>query len=1010
MTRQELATWIRAQVNSTQPDDRLVDQYLQSHPDVKVDDGQSTGRGFALLPTAIRLVPSVAGSMLGAIGGPPGEVAGSAIGTGVGEAAAQLYEFLSGGEKFRPGEIAAATATGAIPFGKAGGLLKTMAKSAGIGAASSALQDVVGHDEAPDLTKMAQSALLGAGLGAGGAMVSKGVSKVFAPAAAAHPPETIRIGPVSREPVQMPLPAIESGTIAQRVPPTVEGTPGLRQVNPTPGFDYPGMRDRSPSELRSFKSVKAFPEDQRENFLELLDQSNKQRRGVQPIARMEAAASNRVVPLDMLRPGSTMGAEDIIAHRNAWTSITDEIKQLEPRIAEGTASPADLLAYQQKLDHAKAIGLNWVGATSEAARVMRVQQEQASKVALMDSEKLATLMESPKYKDDLAQLAKDRLATNGDPAKELELFLKNRRPGAMKYTQAYLYNSILSGLKTPLRATLGDTFNVISNLASHPFAVGADVVRHMVTGAPREMRMNELPHQVYGTFAAFPDAIKEALFVLKNGYSLKNVHAFVENGVDAIDHIATELPGGYVTNFPVRNLMAENAFMYELAYKQELHGAAYAKAVAEGAKSPGQIRESMVRLLTGDGETSKGLFDQADKYARKTILQDPAGPILSAFLNLKGQMPGWAQTALTFIAPVVRTPGKVLQRGFEMSPVGFAMKGAQAGGREGAQALGKATLGTMAMAPFMLLAAQGKLSGSGPQDPRQRDALFETGWRPNSIKMGDKWVEFQLMQPFATELAIAASAWDRFNEGTKGPQDADDAWTMAERALTGAARSTLDQSYFSSLSSFFRAIEDPDRSAGKFLKGVAQDLVPYSGLSRSVTQAVDPVIRKATTLPDAIESIVPGMSQNVKPKLDRWGKPVVRPGGPLQRGVNPVGISNEIDDRVQDLLDRIGVQVGSPTGSLTVKGKQVPLNPEDKFGLTAAVGIAHRQALEKLLNRDDVSEKLIHRVIAQATNMVDKRAVATLRKKQPLSPGGLLRKQDLDKLYEAYLRSHDERQ
>lgn len=994
MTRSELIANLRAH-GYTGSDDELVAAYFKAQGQQSQQSTEPSG--FKVLPTTIRLIPSVAGSVLGAAGGPVGEAIGGAAGAGVGETAGQLYEYLSGGTPFRPKEIAAATAVGAIPLGGEASILKSAGKGALVGAASSAIHSAVEKGELPDPLDAALSGVAGGVFGAGGAALGKALAsklgaKLVPEAEQAveshvHPADTIKIGPPPTAEEVQPQAAIDQ--VKQ----------GLRQVNPTPGFDYPGARPRTEAELRSFKSVVNFPEDQRENFLQLLDQSNQQRRGVQPIARMEAAASQRIVPLDLMKPGSTMKAEDVIAHRNAWTSIQSDINELEPKVAAGQASPADLLAYQQKLDQAKVIGLNWTGATTEAARVLRVQQEQAQKVALMDSEKLATLLKAPKYQNDLTQLAKDRQVAAGDPRKELELFLKNRQPGGFKYTQAYLYNSILSGIKTPLRKTIGDTMNLVANFASHPFAVAADVTRHQLTGVPREVWMGELPHQLVGVMKAVPEGLKEMLFVLGHGYSLKNVEQFVEEGVDSIDRIPTELPGGYLTNFPLRNLKGVTAFFHELAYNQELYGAAYAKARQSGARTPGQIQQSMLQLLTGTGETSEQVFASAQKAAQRTTFMDPAGKLLRGFMDLKSDlvsgkygMPGKAAgVAMTFIAPVVRLPGKILQRGFETSPVGFMMSGAKAGGREGAQALGRASMGTMALAPFMALAAMGKLSGSGPQDPKQRDALYEKGWRPNSVKVGDTWVEFHLMQPFATELAIAASAFDRFNESPKTDQDADNAWAMAERALTGAGRSTLDQSYFSSLSSFFRAMEDPSRSMGSFLKGVAQDVVPYSGLNRNLAQAMDPVVRKPNTLADDIKTIIPGLSQDVPAKLTRFGEPATRPGGPLQRGVNPIGISPETPDAVQDLLDQLKVKLGAPTGRLTLGGKPVDLRPEQKQALEQAQGQAHRQVLERMVGQR-VSEKQVKRALANATRQADAQFTRRLKASQ------------VDALYELYQR------
>lgn len=112
---------------------------------------------------ALRGLGSLIGAGVGSIAAPGvGTLAGGAVGGGLGEWGAQMLE----GRDFSPWEVGTQTAIGAIPI-KGGGLLKTMGKSAGMGAAGNVAYT---HGTNPDATldDYTQAAVTG-GVVAGGA-------------------------------------------------------------------------------------------------------------------------------------------------------------------------------------------------------------------------------------------------------------------------------------------------------------------------------------------------------------------------------------------------------------------------------------------------------------------------------------------------------------------------------------------------------------------------------------------------------------------------------------------------------------------------------------------------------------------------------------------------------------------------------------------------------------------------------------------------------------------------
>jgi len=66
------------------------------------------------------------------------------------------------------------------------------------------------------------------------------------------------------------------------------------------------------------------------------------------------------------------------------------------------------------------------------------------------------------------------------------------------------------------------------------------------------------------------------------------------------------------------------------------------------------------------------------------------------------------------------------------------------------------TLGSSVLATFAMLAAEGNITGRGPERKADRDALMRDGWLPYSIKVGDAYYSYNGMEPVSALMAIAA--------------------------------------------------------------------------------------------------------------------------------------------------------------------------------------------------------------------------------------------------------------
>jgi hypothetical protein len=329
-------------------------------------------------------------------------------------------------------------------------------------------------------------------------------------------------------------------------------------------------------------------------------------------------------------------------------------------------------------------------------------------------------------------------------------------------------------------------------------------------------------------------------------------------------------------------------------------------------------------------------------FATRAVFQEPLGPRLAKFQAWARSVPG-----LEFIIPFIRTPANILKQGLEYSPAGALMQGVRQEGRAGTQAQARVAVGTAAAGALAWLAASGRMSGSGPRDEGERTALMEKGWRPNSFKIGDSWVSYQLFQPVSVQASLIANAFEAWQANKD-----EGAGTAAVSTVFRSLDSFLDQTFLSGVFDVVQAISrgetSPDaalRTAGR----MTHSMTPLAGLQRSARDWKDPVVRRPDSAADAFKANVPGLSESVRPRIDRFGEEVTREGGPVRRTFDPMNVSSERDDPVARELDRLGVTPVTPRAVLTRRGEQLEMTSQQETALQQMKGRAMRFALERLI-------------------------------------------------------------
>jgi hypothetical protein len=652
--------------------------------------------------------------------------------------------------------------------------------------------------------------------------------------------------------------------------------------------------------------------------------------------------------------GTALNAESVTAYARAVQQTQTKINELAQRVSAGTATDADIVALQAARADADVLTKSLAGARSEAGRSLAAFRFLGGVLETGDVNLIRGVADS--LRDEARQLAEGLAQQPNDPLVRYRWLQAQNKPTLWSKFRSMYYANILSGVKTHERNILGNVANIASELVVTPAAAAADVVRSKVTGTPRTVYLDEVPSGVVGAIAGMERGWADMWFTLREGVSPDSLRRTLSAGeTGKLDVPRVEFGGGAANpfNWPGRALDGADTFFRSVAKNKELYQSAHTQAKREGLTGD-RLAQRMAELRAGLTADAQALHEQAAEYARRAVFQEKPGRLTSWVMGLNN-VPGAAQV-MPFVLPFVKTPSNIFKQGLEFSPAGVFMKAARQGGRAGAQAQGRAIAGSFAAGYLAWLAATGRLSGNGPSDRAERAALMESGWRPNSVRIGDSWVGYQLFQPVSVQAAIIANAFEAWKEGGSQPDGVADA---VSRTLARSANSFLDQSFFAGMFDFVEALREPEFSAPRFVARAAQGVVPFVGAARTAQQAMDPVVRQPKGAAESFKAALPGLSDDVQPRIGRGGEVVIREGGPLRRAADPFNVSSTVDDPVAKEIDRLvpiaesfgltGWPLGLPSDRYTSEG--APLSRTEETELKSLRGSAAWDAVTREINR-----------------------------------------------------------
>jgi len=233
------------------------------------------------------------------------------------------------------------------------------------------------------------------------------------------------------------------------------------------------------------------------------------------------------------------------------------------------------------------------------------------------------------------------------------------------------------------------------------------------------------------------------------------------------------------------------------------------------------------------------------------------------------------------------------------------------------------SVGTAAMFGVGMLVAQGLMTGSGPEDPDERQLWLRTGRLPYAFKGPDgEWHRYNRFEPIGMLLGMAADmtelGTELFKQGRRGQFELE---KIGQLLLGSLMLNLADKTFLRGIGDFMQAYLDPKRYFQRWMSGTIGAVVP--NIAAQTARIVDPYMREARGVMQGLQARVPGWRQGLPKKLDIAGEPIER------SAFEPSASSTERDDPLAQAMLSLGVFKDVPQRKLTIDGRELELSGKE---------------------------------------------------------------------------------
>jgi hypothetical protein len=586
-----------------------------------------------------------------------------------------------------------------------------------------------------------------------------------------------------------------------------------------------------------------------------------------------------------------------------------------------------------------------------------------------EAEKYARLLR------DVFNNATERAATDPDSWAEFHRAYRMIMGTGLKDKAIEFYKAGLLGYSSRMANITSNTLFRGVRFIEDGVAAALDAVGSKLTGKERDVFLGEAGVSTLAMRRAFTEALPKWLKDNADAFMLRPEdvgEALKKGGImeDLLQHPgAIEGKFGEFVRFAFKGLTADDQFakhisamdhMYRQIYRRlrkgeypRLKGESYVQATE---RIFGDLRSNFQDATQGlpYDQTKFGayekLFKAANEVAREDTFQKELGNLGRGVQSVLHDHP-----MLQILVPFLRTPTNIAKETIKRTPLGLievAAKWKDLDAAQRVQALSRPITGTAIGLGVLSYAMDGTISGGGPIDPEDREALVASGWQPYSVKVGNQWVSFQRFEPIAAIFGIAADAADGLRNG-----DFDKWNTGVMRVMQSTAENITNKTFLAGLDGVTSAISHPNLFLPRFMKQMQGSMVPNSlGFVpvAHLARAIDPVYRDAQPFTlDVWKRKIPFLSTTVDPQYGPTGEERKRGGTALERLASPFSRwpTREGPEALgAEEIVRLGVAPSPPRRYTYSKGgEKVELTREEKQAFAMAMREATKTIGQRIL-------------------------------------------------------------
>ena len=674
----------------------------------------------------------------------------------------------------------------------------------------------------------------------------------------------------------------------------------------------------------------------------------------------------------------------VVASGRQLNNMMGQIKALS---AAGKEDAALLVDFTNHLNTHAALMMNFKAAKSEAARALRASRTFTDDADNIDVNALQNHIAEMGGADNIKNMAS--MASALDESQRA-VFIQKAGFNAENFSRVWkevwqsalisapasversLFGAALLTFMRPVDTMFGATLGKIDVPIFRP-AAGVEAAEDFASASDAAIELANF-------FTSIPNALKAGAQAWRTDAPVYGAGRNIDTSPDpAITSRLFQNPespvaqavdfAGKMTRLPFRGMLFVDEATKAMVAQMEVKKIAGRDALLS-IKNGMDPDEALLMMANEIADPSSATAARVDTAVKQATLQTDLGDLGKWIMKTRSQLDQLPLPVGSILAPYVKTVINAEKELLSRTPFAPLMQEVRdelrAGGARRQVALGKIYSGASIMGAAYMLAAEGRVTGLGPADPKMRQWLKENeGWQECSIVTGDiknnlnvQYHSIAGLEPIGGLVCSAATIAELAVVYGK-----DDDSSFGDLLLYSAL---LPFKYIAQLpmadqlGRFFEMVQEVNRDSkgertgevmNKFFGGFTKNLVggvtplpmPYSGLLRQMERTMDPTTREVTldpSLPTEVKFFDFGFrswlagtplgstmqkekngeqSLILEPKRNFWGEEVTAGRIDLQHGLFPFFSKDSKNDAVSQQIREISAK----------RGKMI-VNPADR--------------------------------------------------------------------------------